>query len=53
MSTWLCRAWASGRGTPYAVAGTSATPVSSQEDSMPRIRDSEADMGSRRGQQAV
>src|SRR5574344_2424340 len=38
MSIWLCRACASRRGTlPGAPVCTSATPVSSHDDSMPRI----------------
>ena len=36
MSTWLCSACASSVGTSLPCARTSATPVSSQEDSMPR-----------------
>jgi hypothetical protein len=35
MSIWLCRASARRRGTPAPVDSTSATPVSSHDDSMP------------------
>src|SRR5688500_12117011 len=37
MSIWLCSACARRRGTPLPPACTSATPVSSQEDSTPRM----------------
>src|SRR5438876_7585700 len=37
MSIWLCRACARSSGTPLAWHSTSATPVSSHEDSTPRM----------------
>src|SRR3989344_2936062 len=38
MSIWLCRAWASSWGGPCSFSWTMATPVSSHDDSMPRMR---------------